>query len=245
MYHGATFLDMRTDGGMKTFENWHLVPKKRLYIDPPEVKMNMIDIPGGDGYLDATEAPDGRVHYGMRTASWEFHVQREYRSFYHYLFSSIMNYCHGQNMRIILDDDPQYFYIGRISVNQFLSEEIDATIVLDVTAQPYKYEIALSTEEWLWDPFNFETDYVRGYGGLTVDGERTLEIPGSKKPIAATFTVTLEDPEKPITLIYRGAAYRLDQGTYKMTNVVIFYGINTLVFQGHGTVSVEFRGASL
>lgn len=156
-----------------------------------------------------------------------------------------MNYCHGQNMRIILDDDPQYFYIGRISVNQFLSEEIDATIVLDVTAQPYKYEIALSTEEWLWDPFNFETDYVRGYGGLTVDGERTLEIPGSKKPIAATFTVTLEDPEKPITLIYRGAAYRLDQGTYKMTNVVIFYGINTLVFQGHGTVSVEFRGASL
>lgn len=244
MYHGATFLDMKTDGGKKTFEDFHLVPKKRLYIDPPEPKYNMIDIPGGDGYLDATEAPDGRVHYGTRAATWEFHVERSRRAFYHNAYSEIMNYLHGQNMRIILDDDPHYFYIGRVSVNQFLSEEIDATIVLDVTAQPYKYEIDLSTEEWLWDPFCFETDYVRGYGDLVIDGERTLEIAGSKKPMAATFTVEL-DGDDPITLLFKGESYELEAGTYKMTEVVITYGTNTFTFQGHGTVSVEFRGASL
>lgn len=245
MYHGATFLDMETDGGMKTFEDFHLVPKKRLYIDPPEFKSNYIEVPGGDGYLDASEAPDGRAHYGPRAASWEFHVLRQYRAFYHNLYSSIMNYLHGRNMRIVLDDDPQYFYIGRASVNSFLSEELDATIVIDVTAQPFKYEAALSTEEWLWDPFCFETDYVRGYGGIVVDGTKTLEIPGSRKPMVPTFTVTLDDEEEPITLTYRGAAYSLDAGTYKMTEVVVMAGTNTFEFSGHGTVSVEFRGCSL
>ena len=243
MYHGATFLDMETEGGKRTFEDWNLIPKRKLYIDPPEVKMNMIDIPGGDGYLDATEAPDGRVHYGQRTASWEFHVTREKRAFYHYVYSSIMNYVHGRNMRIILDDDPEYFYVGRVSVNQFLSEEMDATIVLDITAQPYKYEIALSTEDWKWDPFNFETDYVRGYGDIRVDGEKTLEIPGGKKPVAPDFTVELDDPAEDLTMYYKGIAYRMPAGTYK--KITMFQGLNTIVFDGHGTVSIEFRGASL
>lgn len=245
MYHGATFLDMEKEGGKRTFEDFHLIPKKRLYIDPPEFKSNMIDVPGGDGYLDASEAPDGRTHFGARKASWEFHVQRQYRNFYHHLFSEIMNYLHGRNMRIVLDDDPQYFYVGRASVNSFLSEEIDATIVIDVTTQPYKYETALSTEEWLWDPFNFEADYVRGYGNIRIDGQKTMEIPGSRRPIIPLFTVLLDDNSEPITLIFSGAEHRLDAGSYKNTGITIMPGTNTLEFSGHGYVSIEFRGASL
>ena len=245
MYHGVTFLDMIKEGGMKSYEDFHLVPKKRLYIDPPAVKTNMIEVPGGDGYIDASEAPDGKIHFGARTASWEFHVERQYLSFYHHIYSSIMNYLHGRNMRIILDDDPRYLYVGRASVNQFLSEEFSATIVIDVTTQPYKYELESSTEEWLWDPFNFATDYVRGYGDLRIDGTRVLQIEGGRKSVMPTFIVELDDPEESISLEYRGGVYRMEAGEYKIGGVILFSGINTLTFSGDGTVTVEFRGCSL
>ena len=88
MYHGVTFLDMEEEDGMKSYEDFHLIPRRRLYIGPPEVKTNMIDIPGGDGYLDTSEAPDGRAHYGARQASWEFEVERAHRRLYPSLYSS-------------------------------------------------------------------------------------------------------------------------------------------------------------
>jgi len=244
MYHGVTFLDMEEEDGMKSYEDFHLIPRRRLYIGPPEAKTSLVDIPGGDGYMDVSEAPDGRAHYGARTASWEFEVEREYRRLYPSLYSKIMNYLHNRNMRIILDDDPHYFYVGRAAVNQFLSEEMAATVVIDVTTQPFKYETSMSTEDWLWDPFNFETDYVRGYGRMRVDGERTVDIPGGRKPVIPTFIVESDDGE-PMTLTYRGAAYRLDVGETKRSGVFITSGINTMTFNGKGYVSIEFRGCSL
>ena len=245
MYHGVTFLDMEEEDGMKSYEDFHLIPRRRLYIGPPEVKTNMIDIPGGDGYLDTSEAPDGRAHYGARTASWEFEVERTYRRLYPSLYSKLMNYLHNRNMRIILDDDPHYFYIGRASVNQFLSEEMAATVVIDITAQPFKYETTLSTEDWLWDPFNFETDYVRGYGRMRVDGERTVDIPGGRKPVTPTFIVEPDAGHDSMTLEFDGASYSLDPGEYKVSGIFLKSGINTMTFTGSGYVSVEFRGCSL
>lgn len=245
MYHGVTFLDMEEEDGMKSYEDFHLIPRRRLYIGPPEVKTNMIDIPGGDGYLDTSEAPDGRAHYGARTASWEFEVEREYRRLYPSLYSKLMNYLHNRNMRIILDDDPHYFYIGRASVNQFLSEEMAATVVIDITAQPFKYETTLSTEDWLWDPFNFETDYVRGYGRMRVDGEKTVEIPGARKPVTPTFIVEPDAGYDSMTLEFDGTSYSLDPGEFKVSGIFLQSGINTMTFTGNGYVSVEFRGCSL
>ena len=245
MYHGVTFLDMEEEDGMKSYEDFHLIPRRRLYIGPPEVKTNMIDIPGGDGYLDTSEAPDGRAHYGARTASWEFEIEREYRRLYPSLYSKLMNYLHNRNMRIILDDDPHYFYIGRASVNQFLSEEMAATVVIDITAQPFKYETTLSTEDWLWDPFNFETDYVRGYGRMRVDGEKTVEIPGARKPVTPTFIVEPDAGHDSMTLEFDGASYSLDPGEFKVSGIFLQSGINTMTFTGSGYVSVEFRGCSL
>ena len=103
----------------------------------------------------------------------------------------------------------------------------------------------MSTEDWLWDPFNFETDYVRGYGRMRVDGERTVEIPGARKPVIPTFIVEPDAGHDSITLEFDGASYSLDPGEYKLTGIFLQSGINTMTFTGSGYVSVEFRGCSL
>ena len=63
MYHSITL------GTKNTWDDWHLIPTSRPVVNPPSVKTNMIEIPGGDGVLDLTTALAGRVLYKNRTGA--------------------------------------------------------------------------------------------------------------------------------------------------------------------------------
>ncbi len=43
MYHSITI------GNKNTWDDWHLIPATRPLFNPPTVKTNMVNIPGGDG----------------------------------------------------------------------------------------------------------------------------------------------------------------------------------------------------
>ena len=55
MYHSITI------GTKNTWDDWHLIPKSRPLVNPPSVKTNVVDIPGGDGALDLSTALSGRL----------------------------------------------------------------------------------------------------------------------------------------------------------------------------------------
>lgn len=125
-----------TIGSKNTWDDWHLVPSSRLYVAPPEVKTEYIDIPGADGSLDFTGALNG-LRYGNRTGSWDFIVASGYGS-PQAKYSEILNYLHGKKMTIILPDDPLYYYIGRLTVSDFKSNKDNASITINYTIDPFK-----------------------------------------------------------------------------------------------------------
>lgn len=57
MYHSITI------GDKNTWDDWHLIPATRPLFNPPTVKENMVNIPGGDGVLDLTASLAGRPTY--------------------------------------------------------------------------------------------------------------------------------------------------------------------------------------
>ena len=61
MYHSITF------GDKNTWDDWHLIPSKRPSFNPPNVKSQYVDIPGGNGVLDLTESLTGYPLYNTRT----------------------------------------------------------------------------------------------------------------------------------------------------------------------------------
>ena len=63
MYHSITL------GTKNTWDDCYLIPTSRPVVNPPSVKTNMIEIPGGDGVLDLTTALAGRVLYKNRTGA--------------------------------------------------------------------------------------------------------------------------------------------------------------------------------
>ena len=71
-------------------------------------KVKTLDIPGGDGVIDASQALTGYPMYQNRTGSIEFIVMNDFKP-WHMAYSDIMDYLHGQTMRAILEDDRRYF----------------------------------------------------------------------------------------------------------------------------------------
>lgn len=149
--------------GINTWRDWHLLPTSRPVFEPPKVKTNYIDLPGGDGIIDATDTLTSYPVYSNREGSNEFYVITGYGNWAN-RFSDIMDYLHGQKVRVILETDPSYYYEGRLSVNQWQSEKDHSKITIDYSLYPYKFDIHSSLEPWLWDPFNFYDGIIRREG---------------------------------------------------------------------------------
>lgn len=63
--------------GVRSWEDLYLVPTSRPCAAPPQVKTNFVDIPGGNGSLDLTEALTGSPLYSDRSGSVSFIVLRK------------------------------------------------------------------------------------------------------------------------------------------------------------------------
>lgn len=234
MYHSITI------GDKNTWDDWHLIPATRPLFNPPTVKENMVNIPGGDGVLDLTASLAGRPTYNNRTGSWTFYVQNGFKD-WSVLYSEIMVYLHGQTFKAILEDDPAYFYEGRFSVNQWKSDKDCSQIVINYNVGPYKKEINNAGSDWLWDPFNFETGIIRNYKNLSVLTSLTVVVEGDMMDsipviIASAFGMQVT---------YEGKTYSLSKGANTIPQIVLHSGENTLVFTGQGTITIENTGGRL
>ena len=135
MYHSITF------GTKNTWDDWHLTPTTRPVVNPPGVKTNYMDDPSGDGSIDLTTALTSRPMYKNRLGSFEFYVENGFKD-WTILYSEIATYLQGQKMRMILEDDPNYYYEGRYSVGVWKSEAQRSGITINYEVGPYKKELS-------------------------------------------------------------------------------------------------------
>lgn len=149
--------------GLKnTWDDWHLVPSSRPVIAMPELKTQYVDIPGADGHLDLSEALTRYPVYENREGNLEFIVMNGYGD-WSARYSEIADYLHGRTMQVILEDDPGYYYEGRLFVEDWSSPSDGtwSTISIGYNLQPYKMSISTATEDWLWDPFDLEQGIIQ------------------------------------------------------------------------------------
>lgn len=230
-------------GSKHSYDDWGLILKSRPVISPPSPKTVYVDIPASDGIIDLTESLTGDVKFENRTITCEFNVL-DARNRWSNIYSEILDFLHGQNMRIILDEDPTYYYIGRLKVNEWKSNKKTSTITIEGTVEPYKLEMFSSLEDWEWDSFNFETGIVRDYRNIRVDGSLNFTIEGRRKSVVPSFIVK-SDNGSGLKVKFNGTTYDLVDGTDRVLNIIIKNGTNTLYFTGDGTVSIDYRGGRL
>ena len=221
---------------LKTYK---MALKDRHCVQPPTPKTHYQDIPGADGSLDLSEATTGRITFNRRTITLNFGCGYSIDR-WPVVFSEIMEKFHGKVGKLIFDDDPEYYYSGRMTVSDYNRIRTLGTFTITVDADPYKYELTAGDEEWLWDPLDLDLGVIREYKDLTVSGELELEIPGTEKWIIPDIVVSAD-----MTVTFQGQGYALKAGTNRIYSIVIKPGDNLLIFKGTGTVSVKYRGAIL
>lgn len=106
--------------------------------DPPEPKTYTVDIPGGDGAIDLTDALTGGVAYDTRRQEFGLMFVENAEQGYNKLVSAV----HGKRLSYSLSDDPGYTYKGRFTVDDVepkgRGDRRIITAKLSITADPYK-----------------------------------------------------------------------------------------------------------
>lgn len=227
-----------TIGDKHTYNDWGLIMSSKV-ISPPSPRLNLVTVPLRDGSLDLSETLTGGVKYDDRNITLEFAVI-DPRKTWSAKISRIQNYLHGQRMKLVFDDDVAFYYIGRVAVNEWASEKSVGKLVMECTAEPYKYDVLSSAEDWLWDIFDFETGYISRAANVAVEGSTVITILGRKKKACPTITVS-----EPMQVSFDGITYNLSAGINKVYTMLLHEGENLLTFTGNGTVTVEYRGGSL
>ena len=242
--HGVTFIN-EGDVEKHTFTDFGIYPKSKGMPDPPEVQTEYIDIPGMDGRLDATQALDGIVHYKDRDYEQDFLII-DPEADWHSIYSNMLNFMHGRKMRVVFDDDPLWYYEGRLSVGEPKADEAGYIIIpIEGTLKPYKYSVIDSTDEnWLWDPFDFENGVIRVYKDLFIDGPTTIQVIGSQMPVVPTIKVVSENGDG-MRVTFAGVTYQLADGDNRVPAMTIQGGEYNLIFDGLGFVSIYYREGSL
>jgi len=198
-------------GDFHSYRDFSLILSQKT-IGTPSPKTETIEIPGGDGVLDLTEV-FGEVKYNNRNLSFEFSSIVPQSDFMDQ-FSHIQDALHGQKMQIVLDDDPEWYYTGRISVSEWKADKNIGKLTIDCDCDPYKTKLS-------------ETVVT-----APVNGPKTVILTNSKRSVMPTIDITGE-----VDLTFGSNFYSLSEGRYDLPAVRLVNGENTILLDGAGTAT--------
>lgn len=190
-------------------------------IGSPDAKITTVEIPGADGVLDISEY-FGDIKYKNRTLSFNFSTIVPQSEFLN-LFSTIQNAIHGKRIRIVLDDDPDFYYIGRISVSEWKADKNIGKITVDCDCEPYKYKTNKTVMTF------------------AVTDSATAILSNLRKQVVPQFTSS-----GAIQIEFGGSTYSISSaGTFTVPEIVLTAGNNEITFTGTANVTVEYQEGGL
>lgn len=209
-----------TFGDYHSYDDLSLILNSKI-ISAPEPKVETLDVPGADGVLDFTEAFGG-VKYNNRQLVFNF-TQIAPSAYFPTAQSNISNKLNGTKCEIVLDEDADFFYIGRLTVGEI--EENKGFFTFSVTAdcEPYKMR-------------RVETTVIRN-----VDTHQEITLRNRKKSVVPTISTSAE-----INLSWLGGSASLSAGNNQIVpEFVLNEGINIVTVTGNAVVTFKYREGEL
>lgn len=233
---GVTFVNVDDPGdSFHTYRDFGLILKSKT-LTLPTVKTETVNISSINGVLDLTDIIDGEAKYDNRTLTFVLNDQED-RWHYSAVLSKLAGRIHGKRFKIILDADQAYYYLGRVSINDFATTAAyDADITVECNVDPFKYELLSAGEPWLWDPFDFETGVIKSIHNIEINGSKEIITYNGVVSVTPTFTCSA-----PMTVEVDGKSYELKAGETVNYEILIPPGENTITVTGHGTITIDYR----
>ena len=207
------------DGLHSYYEWWLILTEKEL--KSPDIKTHTVEIEGSNGVLDFTDF-FGAVKYENRKLTFKFIKANIIPDGFLSLYSLVQETLHGKKMQVILDDDPAYFYYGRVSINEWKSNKGIGEIVIEVDAEPFKQSITETTIS------------------KSVSGSASITLVNDKMPVVPTITTNAE-----FMIDFGSYNEAFSAGTFQIPELELGEGNNQVYVEGTGTITFKYRKGRL
>ena len=202
-----------------TYRDFGLILTKKE-IGSPAVKENKLDIPGTDGSIDMTDF-FGEPKYENVIHKFEFSAlvsPGEAPA----LFSRVKNALHGKKRKIILDDDPAFYYVGRCHVSSYTDEKGIGKLSIECDCEPYKYKISKTAIT------------------IAINGTQTVTLTNARKRAVPAITAT-----GAMTIGFGGGSWSISAGTYTIPELELAEGDNPVEVTGAGSITFTWQEGDL
>lgn len=228
-------------GEKGTYTDFGLLMTHRS-IGSPVIKKKSLDVPYRDGKLDYTQS-NGRTYYDNRPLSFEFKLVNP-DDFYE-VYSDLLEYLHGQYMRITVPEDSEYYYYGMCEMSELDVSKALGKITISVDAETYKYSKSSAQEDILWDDVHFPTTVFRYIGTLAITDSYSLVIRKGGVNVIPVFNVSnITSNTFTVRSNRNNRTYNLIEGRNRFPDLTVCGNTDvTLTFTGSATVNVDYREA--
>ncbi len=212
--------DVIFNNDKSAYDDWNIV-LTGADVPLPVPKTATVNIMGADGIIDLSEVLTGDVTYNNRVITLNFDMMDDTE--YHKLITDIANYLHGKNVTVRFNNDEEFYYIGRASINKWECVKRIGKIVIHVDCDPYKYRV--------------NETVVRVKLNNEVKGVTLLNL---RKRVSPTLDVSGN-----VKMTFNGVEYTLTTGKQQLLNFVLTEDKNYVSFSGTGTVTITYRQGAL
>lgn len=175
-------------------------------LEPPEPKTYTVDIPGGNGIIDLTEALTGDVVYNNRRQEFEFaliNVENFER-----VKTELSNFLHGKAFDYTMTMDPGYTYHGRFTVSSYSHSAYSSGLLGDI-------KISIDA-----NPYKIKKNCVYR---LNATGGRLFRLESGRRPVHPII-----ECEQPCFITWNGTEYIIPAGTYRLNDILFEDGWNEI-----------------
>lgn len=233
----------KTGETFNTLTDWGLAVGNNNYIGDPVQETFYVDVPGASATLDLSETLCNRPIFKSRPINVLLGGKKG-RLDWDSIISTYRNKIEGQIVKLVFSNDPFFFWRGRVNITNFdRTRELGNFNLSIPMADPYKYEIFDSEDDWLWDPFDFENGVIRYIGPIDLSNTSITVPRGSMLTVPIFDIDSIVDS---LSVTANGNTYQLEVGENRFPQLLVAGPEEvTLQFAGTGTGSVKYRGGSL
>lgn len=203
--------------------------QQSVTVSPAEPKTNYIDVASYNGSVDLTDSFGVDVRYKNRDIKWVYALQPGMD--WYETQRTMSRDLNGIRMPIILSDDQNYYFMGRVKVEEY---KRDAALK----------QISISA---ICDPFMYYHDQTQKTISVASSAYQTETIPNDAMPVTPTIVAN-----KKMVLLYGGEEYTVDITTGMVIPDLVFRrgstNLQVKLFDSgvtNGTLTFTYRQGAL
>lgn len=155
--HSVNFIKLLSNGQeyeYNSYGDFHIIPSEMPFIVPAPPIFSYVTVPGAkNGEVDVSTALTGEMMYGNREGSLKFLYENKYRAatpshsgsgyMSPFQIATAISAIHGQEVKLILMDNPSIYYKGRVWIETFIPGQQEAgTIEIKYKFEPYSRNVS-------------------------------------------------------------------------------------------------------